>query len=362
MPRRLKNIRAWKGKWQAYTKVHGKLIAKSFPLNKPIQEIRAWIDMQRKRHQPPNTVDGSFGADIEDYKKRITALPTYKQKAAHLEIWAKALGRGRPRRTIAASELDAIMQRWLVTPTTPAAGKKGRPSGPRGLDPQTVRKRRTSLLSLFVTLDGKAAENPVRATKNPTPPNAEIRGTDYATIARILAEMPRYKDTLKGQPKKISLTTLRVAVLAYTGLPPGILASLTLPDINLKLGIVRVRERRKGAGVEARTLSLTPQGVKAFSALLVAGGLKPFTVSPVNVAFKRACRRLGLTGLTLYDLRHSFGAELYRTVKDRATVGRFLLHAEHSTQTARYAKAAEREVDQAAAAAFGVSIATRKQG
>lgn len=362
MPRRLKNIRPWKGKWQAYTRVHGKLIAESFPLNTPVAEMREWIDTQRKSTTPALSTEGSFGADIEEYKKRITALPTYKQKAAHLELWARALGRERPRRSITATEIDAIMQRWLRTPSVFGPGQKGRPSGLRGLDPQTVRKRRTSLLSLFVTLDGKAAENPVRATKAPKPPKPEVRGTDYGTIARILAQMPRYKDVLKGQPKQLSLTTLRVAVMAYTGLPPGILGTVERGDLNLTTGEVRVSPRIKGRGVEARTLRLSALGLKAFRAFHAGDAYGPFSAQKANIAFQRACRRAGILGLTLYDLRHSFGAQMYRATKDLKTVARFLLHAEDSTQTARYARAAESEVDQAAAAAFGASMRRVKQG
>lgn len=349
MPRRLKNIRPWKGKWQAYLEVGGKPLAKSFPRNATVEQMRDWLATQRKQGKPLTSIEGSFGADIAAYLKRITALPTYKQKAAHLELWAQALGRDRPRRTITAAEIDAVMQRWLVTPSRP---KKGRPSGPDGLDPQTVQKRRTSLLSLWVKLDGKAAENPVRASERQKTPKAEVRGTDFATIAAILRAMPVYRCTLKGQPRELNLTRLRVAVLAYTGLPPGILADLTSADVHLRLGVVRVRHRLKGGGVEARTVPLTAQGSAAFKALLDAGGLKPFRVGPVNVAFKRACRRIGLSGLTVYDLRHSFGAEMYRITKDRATVARLMIHAENSTQTARYSKAADAEVDRAAVAAF----------
>lgn len=79
----------------------------------------------------------------------------------------------------------------------------------------------------------------------------------------------------------------------------------------------------------------------------------------VNISFQRACRRAGVNGLTLYDLRHSFGAQMYRATRDLKTVGRFLLHAEGSTQTARYAKAADADVDAAAVAAFGSTLRSR---
>lgn len=353
MPKRLKNIRHWKGGWQAYTEIRGKTHAKSFPLSTTVPAMREWLAKERKQFAKASDASGTFGADIAEYKRRIKAMPTYHQKAAHLELWARALGRERPRRTITATEIDAVMQKWLKTPSRP---KRGRPSGPHGLDPQTVRKRRTSLLSLFVTLDGKAAENPVRASKNPKPPKAEVRGTDYATIARILAKMPKYRDTKNGMPKELSLTTLRVEVLAYTGLPPGLLATIERGAVNFDAGTVRVQGRLKGDGTEARTLPLTSHGIAAFRRFHAADAYGDFAVENVNISFQRACRRAGVSGLTLYDLRHSFGAQMYRTTRDEKTVGRFLLHAENSTQTARYRKAADADVDRAAAVAFGAGL------
>lgn len=356
MSRKLKNIRWRRGKPQAYTEVGGKPQYKTFDRNTPIADIRAWIEDASKNAAPATALDGSFAADIEAYKKRIAALPTYKQKAAHLALWAHALGGDRPRRTITDGEIDAVMQHWLTTPTKPQAGKRGRPSGEHGLDLETVRKRRTSLNSLFSKLDGKAAENPVRAAVLRKPANAEVRGTDYTTIARIIAAMPTFKDTPKGSPQKVNETKLRVAVLAYTGLPPGILATMKAADVNLKAGTFRVDERLKGGGVEARTLQLTPQGADAFAALIAAGAMRKFAPGPVNVSFKRACRRIDVSGLTVYDLRHSFGAQMYRVSKDPKAVARFMLHAEGSSMTSRYTKAADADVDRAAAEAFGASL------
>lgn len=358
MPRKLKNIRWRRGKPQAYTEVGGKARYKTFPRSTPAKVIREWVDRTAKQHPRIVSLDGSFAADIEAYLKRIVAMPTYKQKKAHLELWAQALGRDRPRRTITPGEIDGVMQLWLKTPSTP---KRGRPSGPNGLDPQTVRKRRTNLNSLWVKLDGKAAENPVRATGNPKPPKAEVRGTDYGTIERILDAMPVYRDTLKGTPKKLNASRIRSGVLAYTGLPPGILGTLTKADVNLKAATMHVEHRLKGGGVEARTLPLTAQAVVWFRLFDAADLYGTYSPEALNVAFKRACRRIGIFGLTIYDLRHSFGAEMYRLTKDRATVARLMLHAENSTQTARYSKAADAEVDRAAVTAFGQKHRTKKR-
>lgn len=336
-----RGIRLWKGKRQAYVQVNGKSYSKSYPLTTPIEELRDWRAAQKKTHARIDPRAGSFEADVAEYLSRVTALSTYNQKAAHLALWLDALGRDRPRGSITAADIDRVIQHWLTTPTVPdyARGQRGRPSGPDGLADGTVRKRRGALCAMFAKLDGKHAANVVRASWGPKESKAELRGTDYDTIARIISLMPESK------------TKRRVVVLAYTGLPPQILKTVDCGDLRLAEGMIRVRPRRKGKGVEARTLPLTAAGLEAVRAFDRAHAFGRFNTEKCNISFKRACRRADVSGLTLYDLRHSFGAQLYRVTRDLATVARFLLLA--STKMAeRYAQAANQEVDAAAAAQF----------
>jgi integrase len=134
-------------------------------------------------------------------------------------------------------------------------------------------------------------------------------------------------------------------------------------DLQLTAGTVRVVPRHKGAGVEARTLPLTGEGLDAFKDFHAAHAYGPFATQSLNRAFKRGCKRAGLdpTAVRLYDLRHSFLTRLYRVTKDLATVGRLGLHAEGSKATARYAKGANQTVDAAAVAALGQDLATARQ-
>jgi integrase len=345
---RFVGIRSWKGGRQAYLQVQGRTYAKSFPISTPLEVLREWRQTTRRRFAGLGPIRGSFAADITAYLTRVRAMPTYAQRAAHLACWADALGRDRPRQTITATEIDAVIQTWLRTPSTPAPGARGRPSGPEGIAAATVRKRRTALVSFFRTLDGPQVPNPARASAAPRPPKPEARGLDYPTIERILQAAPECR------------TKRRLAVLAYTGLPPGLLATVTPIDLNLKAKTVRLRPRRKGTGVEARTVPLTPDGVKAFAAFHRANAYGAFAVGAVNVSFKRACRRIGLVGPTLYDLRHSYLTLLYRVTKDLATVARFGLHASLAT-TARYAQAAMKEVDEDAAARVGQALRAQRK-
>lgn len=321
MPRRLKNIRAWKGKLQAYTEIHGKTHARTFPLGTSTETMRAWVKKERETYGTGRAVAGSFAADIAEYLTRVTALTTYKQRADDLERWACALGHDRPRRTITAADIDRVMQDWLLA----------------GSAPGTVKKRRMALLALWYKLDGKDKPNPVRGSQTIHDRKPEVRAIDYERITKILDLM-----TPGAQQ-------LRARIIAWTGLPPKILMQVTPTDLDFVKHTVRVKPRRKGKGVEARTLPLMPQAVEAFRAFDAANAYGPFNGVNTNHYFKRACRRLDppLLGYSLYDLRHSFLTMLYRESKDLATVARCALHA-NINMSQRYAMGANTDVDRRA--------------
>jgi len=346
MRRALVGIRRRRNGWRVEVRVRGRLHRKQFPLATPVPEMRAWREQQIAAHGGLRATGGTFQADIDTYLSRVASMPTYAQRAAHLALWAQQLGRDRPRRSITDTEIDAVLQTWLETAS---AG--------------TVRKRRTALQSLFVKLDGKQAPNPVKASTNPKPPKLEARGLDYLTIARLIAAMPARWSAKPGRDRGPSLARVVVTVLAYTGIPPGLLRAVTPTDLQLTAGTVRVKARRKGHGAAARTLPLTVEGLAAFKAFHAVNAYGRFSIGPLNVAFKRAAARIGLEpgSVHLYDLRHSFGMELYRVTRDLATVARFLGHAPGSVVTARYAQGANAAVDTAAAQAFSQALATQRQ-
>lgn len=329
-------------------RVLGRLHSKQYPLTTPVQEMKDWRDEQVERFGGERMIAGSFGADIGTYLARVTAMPSYKQRAAHLELWAQVLGRDRPRRTITAEEIDVVLQGWLET-----------------LAPGTVRKRRTALQSFFGKMNGKKSRlvNPVKGSDNPREPKPEARGLDYPVLERAIAAMPDHRDTKKGLPRRVNKAKIRARVIAYTGIPPGLLKTIQPHHLSLAAATVRIVPRSKGGGVEARTLPLIPEALAAFTDFHTAQCYGPFATESVNRAFKRGCRRAGLDPKTvhLYDARHSFLSQVYRVTRDLATVGRLGLHAEGSPVTARYAKGANREVDVAATVAFEAALVEQRR-
>jgi integrase len=348
MRRKLTGIRRRRGGWRVEVRIRGKLHTHQFAIETPIAEMREWREDQVDTFGGECTTAGSFGADIQTYLGRVATMPSYKQRAAHLELWAHALGRDRPRRSITTGEIDGVLQGWLET-----------------RKPGTVRKRRTALQSFFAKMDGKKSRlvNPVKAADNPTGSKPEARALDFFRIADALNAMPELRATKKGRPPRLSLSKIRARVLAYTGIPPGILKHVRPTDLSIADATVRVVPRHKGAGVEARTLPLTAEGLAAFRAFHAANAYGPFTTESLNRSFKRGCAAAGLdaASIHLYDLRHSFLTALYLVTRDLATVGRLGLHAEGSKVTARYAKGADQAVDAAATAALNQFLTTSRQ-
>jgi integrase len=351
--------------WFVTVRVKGHLHADTFPLDTPMSTMVRWREEQVARFGNVQTVAGSFGADIDTYLARVAAMPTIHQRAAHLALWAQALGRDRPRLSITTAEIDAVMQDWMTTPTNqpdPAIrGRRGRPSAPGGVSKATVKKRRAALRAFFNTMNGGKTDgyNPVRGSQCPrVSDELEARGLPMADAARIVAAMPEWADVKKGAVPRRAHGRLFADVMLWTGLPPILLNALRASDLALDAEVpwMRVRGRDKGHGVEARTIPICPQAVAAFRRLAAANvwGQLP---ANLNQAVKRAARRAHVdvpADFHLYDLRHSFGSALYGETKDIAAVGRALMHAKHSTVARRYTEAAHRAVDAAGVAALGV--------
>lgn len=344
MPRKLTGLRRKRGGWQAYVKVRGKTYTRQYPIETPLADMRAWRDTQKKKYRGATATAVAFGfeADVAAYVKLpdIAAMPSIKQRTAHLHLWLDALGRDRARVTITPTEIEAVLQGWLVK-----------------LSPVTVDHRRTALLSLFVKLDGADGANPVRATNKPRLPEAEARDVDYPTIARILEAMPAERSFKPGAVRRLSFAKLRATVIAYTGIPPASLLKILPADLDFRAATFRSPARLKGKGARGRILPLTADGLAAFRAFAAADAYGWFSVGALSHSFKRAVRSVPTAppAMRLYDLRHSFGAELYRRTGDLATVARFLGHAPGSTVTARYALGANAQVDRAAADAFNTA-------
>ena len=320
----------------------------SFPAGTPESTMIAWREQQAKKPTPAASVApaaGSFAADIVEYGKRRAAMRSIRSVIAVLHKWAGALGRDRDRNSIRPDEIETQLQQWQIA----------------GMHASTARKVVAYLQAFYRHLNGDAGPNPARLAQKPARVKYnQPRAIPYAVIAQILDRLEPHR-VARGGPVR-ALAPYRLRVVAYTGLPPVVLARLRRADIDLEAAVVHLPPRLKGAGVEARSIPLTTQGVEAFRAFIQARAYGPFRSNTLNRAFRSAAKQVGLVDehgratVHTYDLRHSFGTMLYDVTRDLATVGRFLGHAPGSANTQRYALGANRDVDRAAAASVSARL------
>jgi integrase len=350
----LRGVRRHGNGWQVYRMVNGEMHRRLLPLETRAGDLlKAW---EALKANVPVTVAGSFAALVDEYLSRVTSKASYKGRAYGLAQWVAALGAARDPLTVTGTEIDRVVQRWKVTPIKRDRdnGERGR-NCPHGLADGTILLRIGHLVSFYNVMFPDAKNPCDKCTTRPSDPKPETRGVAMAVIARILAAMP---DT-KPDRRSPSLSKIRAAVTAYTGMDPVQIMALQPGDVGLDVDAPWFRAgRHKGDGVEVRTIPATEAGRQALLAFVDAAAWGAYKPSGVNHAVKRAAAKVGVRWGTFRqkDLRHSFLTELFRVCKDTATVARFAGHCEGSPLTLRYTRAAHEEVDRSAAARFTVPM------
>ena len=113
MARTLKGIRRRGNTWRAFVRIHGHLYTKTFELSTAPEEMRRWRTEQQLRHGGPVAPPGgSFAHDIAKYLVRHATMPTLAQRAGHLELWARELGRDRTSASITAEDILLTTGIW----------------------------------------------------------------------------------------------------------------------------------------------------------------------------------------------------------------------------------------------------------
>ncbi|MBZ0116976.1 MAG: tyrosine-type recombinase/integrase [Sandaracinaceae bacterium] len=170
-----------------------------------------------------------------------------------------------------------------------------------------------------------------------------------ATISRALTseEVARILDCSKP-PHRLGLE-----LAAYAGLRAGEVRALRWRDIDLERKLLIVR-RSRCRDVEAPPKSgherVVPLHAKLAASLRNTGPKRPdaYVSGPkpgepwgehqLYNAFRTACRKAGISGFRLHDLRHAFVTELFRGGVPAPVVQRLAGH-EHLATTQRYAHA-----------------------
>ena len=307
----------YRDKWGLSASVRGggRRREKRFPPGTRLSAVKAWRDETRVqlRKASAKARRGTFANDATQYLMSVTAMPTYVERRAHVELWITEFGQRR-RDSITTTEIDAILSRWLG----------------EDLAASTVKHRRTALLHLWNRLDRNHhdATNPVRGSIIPAEPDPEPRGLPYSTVQRILDTMPERGQAVKGKARDTaSKTKTRLALMAYTGFSPATIMRLRPQDVRWEAGAVFVKGRRKGKRTKGQMIPLTSEGLAALHRFDELDCYGSFSTSSVWKSFQRACEKLELSGLRPYDLRHSFGTAVYAATGDLRAAQQLLGHA-----------------------------------
>lgn len=307
--RRAKHLTPTKYGTVAHIRIDGKLYQKHFPHDADPIDMRQWVVDQELAHRKGPSALGAFDADAVRYLTAVAAMTSYADRARDIFAWIAVFGQ-RPRAGITSTEIAAQLQTWRKT-----------------LSASTCNHRRTALQHMWTRLDGKGAQNPVKDVPRFHEPQPAPRALSYATIRKILKHIP------KGPDKA------RLLLMAHTGLPNAIIAQLARASFNKRAMELAVPGRKKGAGSRARTLPLTPQGAAAMQMMIATKAWGPFSRYHLRRVFRLACEAAGVPIARPYDLRHSFGTEVYRKSGNLDAVQALLLHSS-PTLTRRYALAA----------------------
>jgi site-specific recombinase XerD len=313
--------------YRAFRRVQGELKTKRWKRGETtLTRVKEWWRDQEARPRiagafPPT--DRTFAQDAREYLQLVRSMPTFAWRKTDIARWVNVLGPDRDRRTITAQEIRKHLERWHAD----------------GYAANTLNHRRTALMHLFRTLDGKSAPNPARDVDRYTPEDRGPRGMPPLTVLTILEHM------------RPSQTKARLSLMAWTGWPQMTLERLKPSHIRWN-DQVYVTRRRKGGGVEGAWMPLIAPAWKALREFKRLGCWGSFSRDSMNASWHRAVKKTKddpdvpqkikdaiVDGAVPYDLRHSFGTLVAIVTKDDTAVGKALQHSD-PRQTAHYMRAA----------------------
>ncbi len=219
-----------------------------------------------------------------------------------------------------------------------------------GLSPETISRHRSALRHLgeFLRLEGHCRENPALSLSSPKLGRKLPPYIGQPLIEKLWERLSTEKEF---GPRERAI----FALLYSTGLRVSELASLTLRDVDLKRGEVRVRQGKGGkdrivplAGRARRELlhylreerpKLRPKSDHLF--LNRRGG--PLSPRSIQLTMRRLSEWLDTAGITPHSLRHAFATHMLERGADLRTIQELLGHARLTT-TERYTRVSLRKL------------------
>lgn len=270
--------------WRVYVKVGRRQKEKRFPADTPFRTRENWrLDTRAalRSTTPPDPDQDfrckTFADDVGVYLTLVQAMPTLKERTAHLAWWTRAFGT-RQRSTVTIREIRSLLQHLRAN----------------GFKAATCNKRRTALMHLWSALDGKDARNPVRAVPKFPVDDPLPRGKDPHTIDKKLRQAPRCRSRASCR------------VLLWTGMRPVELQHMQPADVDLPARLLIVRTAKGG---RTRVVPLTSQAISALREFITA---EAWQRVPQGAPLNRWIKTHTGLDVRVYDLRHSYGTALAR--------------------------------------------------
>jgi integrase len=322
---------------------------KKFDLETPLAKMLAWqarAQAELLDDLPSAPREGTIAGDVEKFLCMIPEGRTREDFADLLQHWINSPLGAEHRHELTREAIIGQRSRWVEA----------------GAAAVTVNHRLRALRALYNGLDGPTVPHPTDKIPNVKGPARTPRGIPMDVVETILAELPDHGRAERfGTWPDVSLTKIRLSVIAWTGIPPVQLERLQARHLDLSQCVDRrgarvyLQPRRKAKGSPGAWVKLLPQAVEAFEQFSAANLWgKPFSRSSMGKSWKGAIRRIterlsteykrtkDRTALDAwlhaipphcrpYDLRHSFGTEAYRITGDLRAVAELLQHADLET-------------------------------
>ncbi len=321
----MKGIRRTPTSWQVYARVDRKFLSKRFPLDTKIEDLKAARNALQRGDDLDDSDTRTFQQDADDYLKLVTDMPSIGERTHHIKQWATVFG-SKPRTKIAARDIRLTLETWRKT---------GAIDGGK-LSPGSLNRRRTALMHLYTTLDGKSQPNIVKDVPAYSEHYSEqARSRPMLDCACILRRTRLHRKS-----------RARLRVLMWTGWPHALLKGITAEDVDWTHARVNLGRRKKGRGMPPAWIPVVPRALAALRYFAKMQAWGTFSNSTVHrdfteaLAIENARREKAklppVSPMRVYDLKHSFGTWAARIIKDDRALKELL----RTQSIARYTQAA----------------------
>ncbi len=285
--------------------------SKRFARGTSMQEIRDWqtatraaLAKKRGKKKAPRQARDTFEADVTRYLKTIESQPSHGSARACLNAWAEHFG-ARRRATITLADYQSVLDSWYRCEENP----NGRYAG------SSCAHLKDHLVNLYRVLDAcNDDDNVATKLKRYAQAEPEPRAIPDDILDELIGVM------------RPSRTRACIKVMATFGMPPARQRRLEPKHLNIEKGTVYLVPRRKGKGTKGKTFKLSKDAIEAFKEFVAVKAWGGVTKESIYACFQRAIaaanrirakhQRELLPPMRPYDVRHSFGAKVYRKTGD----------------------------------------------